>query len=156
MALAYVPPGVSVEELYSPSVSPLLSVSASICLVGVARGYETGVAQVVFGTDGSARTINAPAGTVLQRVDADNMFQSAVNLLDPTAGSGANQSGYLQGTDYQVNLAADAKSAVVTPVADTDLATIGGTTVFTYRFVPDGYYDPIRLDTQSAVEARFG
>lgn len=64
MALAYTPPGVNVEELYSPSVNPLLSVSASVCLVGVARGYELGVAQAVFATDGSARTLTAPVGTI--------------------------------------------------------------------------------------------
>jgi hypothetical protein len=156
MALAYVPPGVQVEEVFSPSVSPLLSVSASICLVGAARGYETGVAQVTFGTDGAAQTLNAPAGTVFQRVDTNNMFESAINLLDPTAGSGANQSGYVQGTDFQVTLPTDAKTVTVTPVADTTLATEGGILLFTYRYVPDGYYDPIRLDTQAAVEARFG
>lgn len=156
MALAYVPPGVRVEEIYSPSVSPLLSVSASICLVGVARGYEFGVVRVVFDDQGTAQVLNAPTGTVFQKVGANQTFDSAVNLLDPTAGSGANQSGYVEGTDYTTTLSADFKTVTVTPEPTTPLATVGGTVVLTYRYVPDGYYDPIRLDTQTAVEARFG
>lgn len=155
MALAYTPPGVNVEELYSPSVSPLLAVSASVCLVGRARGYETGVAQATFAPADAGQVITAPAGTVLQTVATNQLFDSVVNVLDPTAGSNADGS-YAQGTDFQVTLATDNTSATIVPVAATALETNGGTLQFSYRYVPADYYIPIRLDSQSAVEARFG
>jgi hypothetical protein len=262
MALAYTPPGVNVEELYSPSVSPLLSVSASVCLVGLARGYEVGVTTATFPVTGTnevqtvtisgtptggtftltysgqttaaiaynanaaavttalealsnigtgdvnvtggpgpgvpytvtfqgglagtnvaeltandagltggatpsvdistttsgvskSQVLNAPIGTTFQLVSGSQVFDSATNILDPTAGSAADGS-YVQGTDFQVNLSSDSKAVTVVPVAASGLDTDGGTVQFAYRFVPDGYYDPIRLDSQSAVEARFG
>jgi hypothetical protein len=156
MALAYTPPGVNVEELYSPSVNPLLSVSASICLVGPARGYELGVAQVQFATEGGPRTLTAPTGSVFQKVDTDTTFDRVVNVLNPTAGSAASQGGYEEGTDFTTTLSADKRELTVTPVDESDLDNDGGLLRFTYRFVSDKYFEPIRLDSQSAVEARFG
>lgn len=161
MPLAYVPPGVNVEELYSPSVNPLLSVSASVCLVGLAQGYQVGKVQVTFDDDGSAQTITAPAGSVFQAVDSDTAFVSVKNVLDPTQGSIPQQGGYLEDTDFETALSGDSKVYTITPLDGApatagDLESVGGTLEITYRFIPGNYYEPIRLDTQSAIEARFG
>lgn len=156
MALAYTPPGVTVEELYSPSVNPLLSVSASICLVGLARGYEVGANVQTLLPNSSPVALLAPTGTVFQKVDADNAFVSVTNLLQPSSGSGTNQSGYVEGDDFTTSLSADSRTITVTVVDGSDLDADGGTLKFTYRYVSDKYYDAIRLDTQAAVEARFG
>lgn len=158
MALAYAPPGVQVAELYSPSVSPLLSVSASVCLIGLARGYEVGVAQVNFDTAGTAVDIPAPVGTVFEKVDTDTTFEKVLNLIDPSLGTNGE---YVEGTDFTATLSTDKKTVTVVAI-DTDTGTTGvqtdfsGTVQLTYRFVADNYYDPIRLDSQAAVEARFG
>lgn len=159
MALAYTPPGVNVEELFSPSVSPLLSSSANVCLVGLARGYEVGIAAATFDTTGTPVTLNAPIGTVFQQVDTNNMFESVTNLLNPSLGSGDGE--YLQGTDFQVTLPADGKTVTITPV-DTDTGTTGtqpavvGQVRLVYRFVRDNYYTPTRLTSQSQVESYYG
>ena len=156
MALAYVPPGVTVEELYSPSVSPLLAVGTSICLIGVARGYEVGNTLVTFADDGVARPITSPPGTIFSKVAANISFESVTNPLDPTAGSLANQQGYQEGTDFTAVLSGDAKTFTITPDPDSDLADVGGTVRVVYRYIDERYYDAVRLDSQAAVEARFG
>jgi hypothetical protein len=149
MALAYVPPGITVEELYSPSVNPLLTVGASVCLVGLARGYEYGVIDVSF-TAGSADPveINAPEDAVFQGVDGDTVFESATGVSNTTQ--------YVEGTDFDATLAGDATSISLTSVAATPLRTNGGVVRLKYRYVPDRYYEATRLDSQAAVEARFG
>lgn len=158
MALAYTPPGVSVEELFSPSVSPLLAVSAGICLIGKARGYEVGYQQITVPPGVTPFALAAPTGTTFVKVDSTHAFESVINLLDPTAGLVPNQGGYLEGvsSDFTTTLSGDSKTITVTPVGASAIATNGGTLRFTYRFVSDRYYDAIRLDSQAAVEARFG
>lgn len=157
--LAYTPPGVNVAELYSPSVSPLLSASANVCLVGLARGYEVGIATATFSTTGTPVVLNAPLGAVFQRVDTNNMFESVTNLLNPSEGSGGGK--YLQGTDFQVTLPSDAKTVTITPI-DADSGTTGmqpaikGQVRLVYRFVRENYYTPTRLASQSQVEAYYG
>lgn len=165
MALAYIPPGVNVEELTSPSVSPLLATSAQVCLVGVARGYQTGTTQVVLPPGTDPVTITAPLGGAFVSVSGTQVFESVKNLTDPTAGSAENQGGYVQGTgtyvadegpDFTASVAAGGGTATLTPIADSPLATDGGALSIVYRYLPENYYVATRLDSQALVEQRYG
>jgi hypothetical protein len=155
MALAYTPPGVTVEELYSPSVNPLLTSSASICLIGLAQGYQIGTAQLTFTPDGGAKTFTLPAGNAFVKVGTTQTFVSAKNLTDPTAGS-LTTGGYAETTDFTTSVAAGGVSVTVTPVADSTLDNIGGVVNLVYRYLPEQYYVATRLFSIAQVEDRFG
>lgn len=155
MALAYNPPGVNVEELFSPTVAPLLAASALVGIVGLAQGYQTGTAQAVFTPNGGAKTITAPAGSIFQKVDTDTTFELVRDVLSPTAGE-AGTGEYVEADDFTVTLDTDKKVATITPVTDVDLDDLGATVAVTYRYVADKYYTATRLDSLSAVEARYG
>lgn len=165
MALAYIPPGVNVEELTSPSVSPLLATSAQVCLVGAARGYQVGTTQVVFPPGTTPVTVTAPLGGAFLSVSGTQVFESVKNLTDPTAGSMINQGGYEQGTgayvadegpDFTAAVAAGGGTATITPIAGSPLAVDGGAVSVTYRYLPENYYVATRLDSQALAETRFG
>lgn len=165
MALAYIPPGVNVEELTSPSVSPLLATSAQICLVGTAQGYQVGTTQVVFPPGVTPVTVTAPPGGAFIGVTGTQVFESVKNVTDPTAGSVANQGGYQQGTgafvagtgpDFSATIAADGATVTMTAIADGPLATDGGVVTVTYRYLPENYYVATRVDSQALAEKRFG
>jgi len=158
MALAYIPPGVNVEELSSPSINPILATSAQICLVGLARGYEVRTTQVVFAADGTERVLTAPTGYAFIKVTTDQTFESVKNVTDPTAGSLANQGGYEEAADgdFTATVAGDGSTITVTPVADGILDQNGGALTFTYHAVPTNYYVPTRLDSVAAIEQRYG
>lgn len=51
MAVSYIPPGVQVDEIVSPSSSAVLAAPANICLIGLTQGYETKTAQIAFSAD---------------------------------------------------------------------------------------------------------
>jgi len=162
MALAYIPPGVNVEELTSPSVSPILAANAQVCVVGLARGYQVGTTQLVFPPGTDPQTITAPEGAVFVRVSGTQVFESATSLTDPRAGTG-QQGTYAEGaaadtadSDFFSTVAADGKTVTVTPIADGALDTDGGTVVFTYRYTPSNYYTATRVDNMAVTEARFG
>lgn len=163
MAIVYTPPGVTVDELLSSSVRTALVDGAQVAIVGAARGYQTGTATTTVATGTTAFSITAPVlgdgtETTFVAVDGTHTFESAKNQLDPTQGSIANQGGYAQGgsADFTAVISTDKKTITVTPVADSDLADNGGTVKFVFRYVPENYFVPIRLDTQSAIENRFG
>lgn len=149
MALSYVPPGVTIRELTSPSISPLLAVPASICLVGYARGYETATATVIFTAEGGAKTFTLPVGYNFQAVDVGESFQSFTNAVDPTET-------YAETVDYTVSYDSATRTVTITPVNATDLDTNGATINIVYRRLDDKYFVPTKLDSFSAVEARFG
>lgn len=162
MALAYIPPGVNVEELTSPSVSPILATNAQVCLVGLARGYQVGTTQVVFPPGVAPQTITAPLGGAFVRVSGTQVFESATNLTDPRAGAGGEGT-YTEGAaadtadaDFFTTVAAGGATATVTPIVDSSLDTDGGTVVFTYRYLPENYYSATRIDGMAVAESRFG
>lgn len=165
MALAYIPPGVNVEELVSPSVSPLLATSAQVCLVGVAQGYQVGTTQVNFPPGVTPVAVPAPPGGAFVSVSGTQVFESVKNVTDPTAGSTPSQGGYLQGTgayvadagpDFTATIAAGGVTATITPITGSPLAVDGGVVTITYRYLPENYYVATRLDSQALAEKRFG
>ncbi|MDB5280898.1 MAG: hypothetical protein JWR61_5853 [Ferruginibacter sp.] len=128
MALAYNPPGVNVQELFSPSVNPLLAASAQIGIVGLASGYQVGVAQVTFDSAGTPKTITAPQGAVFQKVDTNTSFEGVRDLLDPTAGA-SGSCVYVEGADFTTTLASDKLTITITPGSGNIILT--GTTTNT-------------------------
>lgn len=155
MAVAYNPPGVNVEELFSPTVTPLLAASAQVCVAGLAQGYQTATVQVTFAPGGDPEIITAPAGSIFQKVDTNQSFEIVRDVLSPTAGEGGTGE-YVEATDFAAVLNVAKDQFTITPTADTDLDTIGATASITYRYVPEKYYTATRLDSLSAVQARYG
>lgn len=63
MSLAYVPPGVTVEELTSTAVAPLIAVPGSVCLVGLASGGITQTDSITLTRGTPVVLPGAPAGS---------------------------------------------------------------------------------------------
>ncbi len=100
MALAYVKPGVTVNEIVSPSFSPLLLDPTSICVVGPAQGYQSTVEIFVLDDNHQVQLakLNVDPSTIVVR-DASN-----VTLTPFTAGASA---------DYTIDQSLLATSGVV-------------------------------------------
>lgn len=86
MALAYVKPGVTVNEIVSPSFSPLLLDPTSICVVGPAQGYQQTVEVFVLDDNHQVQLqkLNANTASIAVR-DASN-----VTAAPFIAGAGAD------------------------------------------------------------------
>lgn len=91
MALAYSPPGVSVTEVVTPSVSPLLAVPASVCLVGPAQGYIQRTDLVTLTNEDNVPLPNFPQGSTL-----NDPIVSVSNINAP-------DTQYIEDTDFVVN-----------------------------------------------------
>lgn len=63
MALAYVPPGVTVQEVVNPTFSPFTVDPTSICIIGPGRGYETH-SEVVLLSDNAPVTLGSTGITL--------------------------------------------------------------------------------------------
>lgn len=77
MSIAYIPPGVTVQELTSPSITPLLAVPGSICLVGMASGAIVRTEPVVLLGNTEALLTGVPrdsAGNMLATLDTGFTF----------------------------------------------------------------------------------
>src|SRR3954466_10615 len=121
MALAYVPPGVTIEELYSPSVNPLLAVNAQVCVIGLAQGYQVGSATVNMATDredDGSIVLTAPEDSTFDVVSGNQTFVSVVNFNVPDAGSNPDGS-YAEGSvsapeiDFLADISLDRKTITV-------------------------------------------
>ena len=144
MALAYRPPGTSVTEIVSPTISPLLATPTSVCLVGLAQGVITRTDSFTIHGTTATPLPGLPSGATLSGV------VSVVDALDPTKGA-TNGSGYTLTTDYTVQAGAGTITRVgAGAIADGALVNV------TYQYVPADYFDPIRLDSLGSVESRFG
>jgi hypothetical protein len=85
MALAYVPPGVSVEEVINPTFSPLLATPTSIGIVGPAQGFSTN-SEIVVLSDRDPVTLS------LDGIDTASL--TVVDANDPTS------TPFVSGTDF--------------------------------------------------------
>lgn len=128
MALAYIPPGVSVEEIFSPSVSPLLSVPTSVCIVGLTQGSVTRTDLIELSGATPVAIPNLPTGATLDDVS------SVSDSVDP--GSAPNDDGtYRLTNDYTVSISAGTITRVppstTTTVSSTlsTAAAVGNTTI---------------------------
>jgi hypothetical protein len=144
MALAYRPPGVTVDEIVTPQISPLLAAPALVCLVGPAQGYQTRTDQFVLSGTSATPLPGLPTGATLSAVT------SVKDALDPSNGN-PDGSGYTVTTDYTVQ----AGAGTITRVGAGAIAT--GTLVnVTYQYVVSDYYEPTYCDDLGTVESRYG
>lgn len=144
MALAYRPPGVSIQEIITPQISPLLAAPALVCLVGETQGYLTRTDQFVLSGTSAVPLPGLPTDSGLVAVTA------VKNALDPSQGA-SNGSGYTVTTDYTVSTTNGTITRVSGgSIADNTLVNV------TYEYIPDDYYEPIRLYDLGSIESRFG
>lgn len=144
MALAYRPPGVSVDEIVTPQTSPLLASPAQVCLVGPAQGYQTRTDQFVISGTSATPLPGLPTGATLSSVS------SVKNALNPSGGA-PDGSGYTVTTDYTTSPSNGTISRVgAGSIPDNTLINV------TYTYVVADYYQPIRLFDLGSVESRFG
>lgn len=160
MATAYVPPGVSVTETSSPSVTPLLADPADICIIGLA-GNTTDTQTPLSATDIIVLTGTTP--TLLPTLAALNndailvAVQSVTDVLNPSVGTPLG-AGYTLGTDYTVQTGEGPPSGSDGTITRVSSGTIpsGRLVAVTYTYVPSDYWNPIRLFDIGSVESRFG
>jgi hypothetical protein len=144
MSLAYRPPGVTIEESLTPQISPLLSASALVAIVGPACGYVTRTDQLFLGGNTTPVALpGLPTGGALYAVD------SVKDFIDPSTPA---QGGYSSSTDYQVSTA----NGTVNAKAGGLLETTGRWVNVQYQYVPANFFDPIRLYDFGSVVSRFG
>lgn len=145
MALAYRPPGVTVDEIVTPQISSLLASPALIALVGPTQGYQTRTDQFVISGTSATPLPGLPVGAVLY--DATVWVKNALN---PSAGAG-DGSGYTVTTDFTISTV----NGTITRVGG---GTIPDNTLInvTYRYVVADYYQPFRLYDLGSVESRYG
>lgn len=214
MTLAYVPPGVTIAELTSPSIAPLLAVPGSICLVGVSAGTITRTDTIQL----TSTTPSVLPGVPLNATMVSGSIVSAIDAVNPSVAP----NGFISGTDFTFvpatytltrivssntlatgdpvtsgastfTLASGAapvtgrvvrftngsttETATVLSVAGqvvtlaSDLInsyTVAGTTVtwgtipdgdsiyVTYTYTPSDYFQPIRLNSMTDIQQRFG
>ena len=145
MALAYRPPGVSVDEIVTPQISSLLSAPALVALVGPTQGYQTRTDQFVISGTSAIPLPGLPAGAVL--FDAT---VSVKNALNPSAGA-TDGSGYTVTTDFTISTVNGTITRVgAGAIPDNTLINV------TYRYVVSDYYQPFRLYDLASVESRYG
>lgn len=88
MTLAYVPPGVTVQEQTNTSLSPQLGITSSVCLVGLAAGELTRTDPI---------TLTRTTPIVLPNIPTDaSMASDAIALVK----DGLTSTGYSPLTDY--------------------------------------------------------
>lgn len=162
MALAYRPPEVTIDEITSPNVSPLLATPASIGLIGLAQGYVERTDQIkLVGTTAVSLVTSGNLPTDATLV----MIVSATDTFDP--GHAPNADGSYRGPtlgvtgvgdDYDVSLTAKTitRKALDTPDAGDGLIPDGRIVAVTYRYLPADYFDATLLDDLGSVQNRYG
>lgn len=143
MALAYVPPGVTINEVVSPTVSPIIAVPANICIVGLASGYLRRTDLIVLTATTAVTLPGVPANATL----VSGSVVSVRDALNP----GNAPNGYVATTDYTFN----STNKTITRVAlgaMTDPCTV----YVTYDYYPADYYFPTRLYSMADIENRYG
>lgn len=94
MALAYTPPGVTVDEIFSPVPRGGLAVGTTVCLVGRANGFVQGSDYMALTNEDAIAIPNFPRGV------ADLTEVVSVTNIN-------NLETYTETTDYTVNLSSD-------------------------------------------------
>lgn len=142
MALAYRPPSVTVTEVVSPTISPLLAAPALVGIVGLSQGFQTRTDQFTLNGTTPIPLPGLPVGAVISTVDFVR------DAIDPTKGSSG---AYTVTTDYTVSTA----NGTITRVGAGGIAD-GALVNVTYKYTPVDYWSPIRLFDMGSVETRFG
>ena len=144
MALAYRPPGVSIEETVTPQVSPLLAANALIGIVGPAQGFVTRTDQFFLGGNTTPVPLpGLPTGGELQEV---NSVKDFINPSTPA------ESGYSLSDDVVISTS----NGTIAAKAGGLLESTGRWVNVSYDYLPADYFSPIRLYDLGSVASRFG
>jgi len=155
--IQYIPPGVSVTEVTTPSISASLTSTNVCCLVGQAAGYELETQQLTLPSGVIPFNVTVlVSGETIAPVGAAQHFVSVINVINPTLGT-APTGGYLEGAgaDFTAVLSSDGTYVTVTPTVEGALAA-GGIVNFTYQVNNPNYYFAQQFTSQAAVEATYG
>lgn len=158
--LAYTPPGVSITETTTTSITPLLGSAADICIVGLAGNIDQTqtaltATDVVILSGTSAHTL-----PTLAALNSDAQLVSVLSVkdvLNPSYGSPLG-AGYVLTTDYTVALGEgppDGTNGTISRVSTGNIPD-GRLVQVTYTYLPVDYWNPVRLYDIGSVEARFG
>lgn len=139
MALAYSPPGVTVEESVTPSVNPLLAAPANVCIVGPAQGYVQTTDLVTLANQDAVRLPRLPQGATLV-----SPLVSVVNIND------VNKD-YVSGTDYVVNYTSNVDEVQTITIANATGGTF--TLSFNGQITANIAYNASAATVESALEA---
>jgi hypothetical protein len=143
MALAYRQPGVTIEEVVTPSISPLLAAPALVCLIGQAQGYQTRTDQFVLSGTTAVALPGLGTSALLEVL-------SVKDALDPSQGA-SDGSGYTETTDYSVQVGNGTITRNGTGAIDD-----GRLINVTYQYVTSDYFLPVRIYDLGTVESRYG
>lgn len=141
MALAYTKPGVTINEIVSPSFSPLLLDPTSICLVGPAQGYQSNTEIFVLNdnTPVQLQKLNIDPTSIVV-LDASNVTGSAFVATGAT------------NADYTVDTSQLATTGITTIARSMQTTIKNGETVVVYfensasPAQADGKTDFVELD----------
>lgn len=169
---SYTPPGVSITQLVTPTVSPDIASGTNLCLVGV-PGAPTSAVSPITVTDTFLFGINANP-VVLPTLAAINnnavlvSVVSMTNVVNPSYGATPG-AGYVQGTttgDFSVQVGEGPPNSTlgtITPLkggafnpSDDGVTWVPALVNVTYTYTPSDYWNPIRMYDIGSVQARFG
>lgn len=152
MALAYTKPGVTINEIVSPSFAPLLLDPTSICVVGPAQGYQAATEIFVLNDNHEVQLqkLNIDPTSIVVR-DASNVTSAAfvsgssadytidTSLLATTGVTSIKRSMQTTIADAQTVVVYYENSASPTQAdGKTDLVTLNGTTAVIPAHVATG------------------
>lgn len=122
MSLAYRPPGVTINELASPSVNTVLAIPATICIVGQSQGYTTRTDQIAVGPSPATALNGAVAADdTTFTVDSATSFATSGTVIVGTevvsysGTTGTTLTGVVRGL-YGTTAATHADNAPITAV----------------------------------------
>ena len=117
MGLAYIPPGITVDEVINPTFAPLLADPTSICIIGPAQGFETNT-EIVLLND------RDPVTLALNQIDQSTLV--VTDAVDPSS------TPFSSGTDFTYNPSANTLERTMQTRID------NGETVTVYYENPSG------------------
>lgn len=150
MPLPYSVPGVTVREIATPSVAPVIAAPATVALVGLSQGYIIKTEAVTL-TGTTAAPLNIPADAV---AETSAVYPVKVIDAEDRSRGAADGSGYVSGTAFTYNAAA--KTLVRIAGSGTTFIPDGGTVLITYAYRTADYFEPFRTGSLGAIESRFG
>lgn len=161
MASVYTPPGTTVTETTSPTVTPLLASPADICIVGLAGTPGSGFAQLTQ-TDVVLLqgTTPQPLPTIVNLNNDASVVSpvtSVTDVLNPSVGTPLG-AGYVENTDFSIQYGEgppDGTNGTITRLGGGSIPD-GTLVAVTYNYFPTDYWNAIRLFDIGSVESRFG
>ena len=144
----YTPPGVNVQEIVDPSISPLLATSSTVALVGLATGYLVKTDTVVLKGE---EEVTLPGVSETDTM-ASNAIIKVVDALEPAKSEAEEGGSYKEGKTGFIFTSASHK---IKRGAESTIPS-GNTVYVTYKYTPANYFAPVLMSSLSEITERFG